>query len=228
MARVIEHFGDQNLAIDFIIKKLAKISVSAIRERGICTIALSGGKTPIPLYKKLGIRKNNIDWSKTHVFLADERMVPQDHPDSNFGVIDSVLLKKINIPRENVHTAILANTYEEEIQKVFKLRPEQFPRFDLILLGIGADGHTASLFPGDPVLNERDHIAAEVHNQSARHGRITLTLRTINEAANVIFFVSGKDKSKMVEQILGANPNIPAALVKPIRGNICFVLDRVF
>jgi 6-phosphogluconolactonase len=163
-------FQKREKLYDFLIKKWGEISRKAIQERGIFTIALSGGETPVEFYQKLADSRERLAWGKTHIFLADERFVPFEHPDSNYGMIRKDLLARISLPPQNVHTIqiyqtpeISAEKYEEDLRMFFNLGKGNFPEFDLIILGIGKDGHTASIFPGDTELLETNHLAEAVY-----------------------------------------------------------------
>jgi len=219
---------------DFLIKKWKEISEKAIEERGIFTVALSGGETPVEFYQRLSDSKNSFPWGKTHIFLADERFVSFDEPDSNYGMIKEALLRHIAIPAENIHSVhiyktpeISAKRYEEEIKTFFRLKEDKFPQFDLIILGIGEEGHTASLFPGDSALLETHRLTAVVHLDNERHERVTLTLPVINHVRNIIFLVLGESKAEIIREVL-ENPqsNLPASHVRPASGEIFFLLDK--
>jgi len=219
----------------FLIDQWKEISGEAIRRRGVFSVALSGGGTPISFYQRLAEDPHAFPWNKIHLFLADERFVPHDHPDSNYRMVRQTLLNKIEIPRENVHPVPLetpdlqssAEKYEVELTRFFKLSPGQIPRFDLILLGIGEDGHTASLFPGSPALTEGKHFAAPVVLDHVRHQRVTLTLPVINQAENVLFLVTGENKATVVRKIVDQEDfSLPASRVHPGSGNLFFLLDQ--
>ncbi len=210
-----------------------EVSQAAIGQKGFFVAALSGGNTPIPFYQKMAEPGEAIRWGETHVFLADERFVPYEHADSNFGMLSETLFNRVPLPSSQVHPIPIeeatpekaAVRYEEEIRKFFELAPGEFPRFDLILLGIGKDGHTASLFPGTPVLGNRESLAATVRLDEKRHHRITLTLPVLNRSANVVFLARGKEKASIVERVLKRDPVLPASRVRPVRGEVFFVLD---
>jgi len=219
---------------EFMVRKWAEISQEAITRKGVFVAALSGGKTPVNFYQALAEYKGTLSWSKTHLFLADERFLPFEDKDSNYRLLRETLLDQIEIPEENIHPIptgrstpqISAEAYEEDLRIFFKLRSGQYPVFDLILLGIGEDGHTASLFPGSPVLNERDRLAAAVMLDKIRHHRITLTLPVINHAGSVFFLVSGKGKAAVLEKIVNKkDPSLPASMVNPDTGTLLFLSD---
>ncbi len=170
-----------------------------------------------------------------HFFWADERFVPHDHTESNYRVLKENLLGRIPIPSENVHPvgtdessiSISVRTYENEIKQFFQLSENKLPEFDLILLGMGEDGHTASLFPGTEVLKERDRLVASVRDQKHNYLRITLTLPVINKAENIAFLISGKNKASVVKKVIhDKDACLPASLVEQEKGNLFFLLDE--
>jgi len=227
-------FQKREKLYDFLIKKWGEISRKAIQERGIFTIALSGGETPVEFYQKLADSRERLAWGKTHIFLADERFVPFEHADSNYGMIRKDLLVRLSLPPQNVHTIqiyqtpeISAEKYEEDLRMFFNLEKGEFPEFDLILLGIGVEGHTASLFPGDSALSETHRLTVAVHLDEERHDRVTLTLPVINRARQVIFLVSGEEKSEIMKEVLEKpESNLPASMVRPVKGELFFLLDE--
>ena len=221
---------------DFAISKWVEISEEAIKNKGRLEAAISGGKTPEKLYQKLSGFKRPLPWDKTHIFLVDERFVSHKSNESNYRMINQLLLKHVKIPKENIHpipveektSQAAAKKYEENLISYFKLARGGFPMFDLIFLGIGEDGHTASLFPDSPALKEPQHIAAAVMQEElSKHKRITLTFPVINNAKNIIFLVAGSNKAKVVKEILEEkNSVLPAARVKPKKGKLFFLLDK--
>jgi 6-phosphogluconolactonase len=228
-------FDSKDKISDFLIKKWREISREAIEKGGYIAVALSGGKTPINFYRKLANSKEILPWDETHIFLVDERFVPFDDNDSNYGMLKETLLKRIQIPQENIHPVpterstleMSAKEYEEELRRFFKLPQGKFPEFDLILLGIGEDGHTASLFPGSPLLKDMIHLAVSVISDGTRHHRITLTLPVINNAKHVVFLVTGGKKAAILKDVIvKRNPSLPASMVNPIGGNLMFLIDR--
>jgi len=228
-------FDNQDKMSEFMIKKWEEFSKETIERREVFVVALSGGRTPIDFYRGLAKKKEMLSWHKTHVFLVDERFLPFDNADSNYRMLRETLLNQVPIPQENIHPIptdrptprISAEEYEEDLRTFFKLPTGQFPEFDLILLGIGEEGHTASLFPHSPVLKEKVRLAAAVMLDEARHHRVTLTLPVVNHARNVVFFVSGKNKASVLERILNQrNGSLPASMVKPKNGNLMFLIDR--
>lgn len=209
---------------------------AAIARSGRFAVALSGGSTPKALYALLASSsyRDRIDWSRAHLFWGDERCVPPDHPESNFRMVREALLSKIQIPGENIHRMAgekepneAAADYESELRNFFALGPGHLPRFDLILLGLGEDGHTASLFPNSAVLNEREHLVAASYVEKFQAHRLTLTLPVINAAAQVIFLVAGQSKSAIIKEILGSDSRLcsyPAAKVSPTDGQLKWLI----
>ncbi len=219
---------------NFMVKKWREASEEAIGRKGVFMAALSGGKTPVHFYRTLANQRGALSWNKTHLFLVDERFLSLDDKDSNYRMLRETLLDRIEIPQENLHPVpvgrptpqMSARAYEEELRLFFNLRLGQYPEFDLILLGIGEDGHTASLFPGGPALKERHHLAVAVLLDEIRHHRITITLPVINHGQEVVFLVSGKGKSAILEKIVNQkDPSLPASMVIPDRGKLLFLSD---
>ncbi len=219
----------------FTAERIRLLSDTAIADCGRFTAAFSGGHTPIGLYTELARDPATFDWKRTDIFLVDERAVPFEDSRSNFGMIKKTLLGAVPIPRENVHPMPVdrvdlhaaAKMYEDEIRAFFHAPPGIMPRFDLVLLGIGEDGHTASLFPGSPLLQERTRLAAAVPEDEGRTARITLTLPVINSARHVIFLAAGKTKAPIVKLVVEeGDDRLPAKLVRPEEGSLSFHLDR--
>ena len=222
--------------------EFVQAALAAVRQSGRFSVALAGGSTPVALYRLLARRGHLVPpgplpWGQIHLFWGDERHVPPAHPDSNFGAAEAALLDAVAIPPANVHrihgeladARAAAELYEQEIRGHFALAPEDWPRFDLILLGLGADGHTASLFPASAALAERDRIAVDNWVEKLGASRITLTLPAINAAARVLFLVAGADKAAAVARVLAGPVDgaaLPAQAVKPIDGTVLWLLDR--
>jgi len=211
---------------------------TAIDDRGQFTVALSGGNTPRPLYELLiGPKGNSLDWTKVHFYWGDDRCVPPDHPDSNFNQANQMLLTPLSIEEENIHRVKTelppdeaARIYQELIYSKFQ---NSTPRFDLILLGMGSDGHTASLFPGSELvrgnLPEEDRLISANWVPKLDAFRITFTHHLINAAHNVLFMVSGRDKSKALKSVLEGpqNPTLyPSQLIVPDNGNLYWYVDQ--
>ena len=206
-------------------REFAAKAEEAIEERGHFAVVLAGGSTPEATYGILARDYiDRIDWSKVYVFFGDERNVPPHHEDSNLKMASEVLLD--HVPVGNVHRIRgelppdeAAEAYEEELRKFFQT--EDVPRFDLVLLGIGADGHTASLFPETPALEVHDRWVVANPVPRLNTTRITLTIPIINAALAVYFLVEGEDKAEALREILegDANPRAyPAKLIQPHGG----------
>jgi 6-phosphogluconolactonase len=205
------------------------------RSGDIFTLAVSGGRSPASTYEQLGTK--NIDWKKVFVFLADERMVGHNDGNSNFRFIKETLLDKSDLPDENIFEPdttlpdpnLTASVYEKSIRSFFETHEvgKELPAFDLICLGIGDDGHTASLFPGVIELDEKDKliVATKAPDQIPVKDRISFTLKLINNAGCVMFIVSGKNKGSIVKKVINGDMNLPASLVKP-RGELMLMLNR--
>jgi 6-phosphogluconolactonase len=204
----------------------------AIALRGIATIALSGGSTPKPLYQ--AIAQSNLDWTKLHIFWGDERYVPSDHPDSNENMARQAWLDQVPLPPNNIHAVPThfpeptdsAQQYEAKLQSVFGTSEGNLPAFDLILLGIGDDGHTASLFPHTPALGVRDRLITV--GEKSGQPRITFTYPLINNAHNVLFLLAGASKQPALKQIFSpvADANqYPAHAIRP-QGNLIWMMDQ--
>jgi 6-phosphogluconolactonase len=216
---------------------IVRLSAHYIEKKGTFVIALSAGATPRRLYELLATEKYRhlCDWKNIHIFWVDERFVPHTHEQSNFRFINETLLLPASVPGTNihpVHTNVLsasdsAALYEEEIKNFFHPLSSYSPVFDCILLGIGEDGHTASLFPGYSVLHEQEHFAVPVDETSLTYPRITLSLPVLKKAENIVFLVSGKRKASIVRKIVRKeDPSLPAAMINPAHENLYFFLDR--
>jgi len=214
---------------------------AAVSQHGRFTVALCGGSTPNRLYALLAERrrpgKGRPPWGKVHVFWGDERVVPPGHSDSNFRAVNEALLAKVPIPQANVHRirtearnpAAAAALYEQELRRFFSLAPGRFPRFDLVLLGLGADGHTASLFPDSEVLREETRLVAAPLVPKLGTHRITLTLPVLNSAQAVMFLVSGGHKAEALARALEGGTGseaLPPRLVRPRDGTLLWLVDR--
>jgi len=217
-------------------KEFVDAARAAIGAQGRFTVALSGGSTPKALYSLLASNYADFAWNRVFLFFGDERHVPPTDPESNYRMVNESLLTKIAIPGENVFRVQAENPdanaaaldYESQLRRFFALKPTEFPRFDLILLGLGPDGHTASLFPDSAALDERSRLV--VSNWVAKFNtyRITFTFPVLNRAAEAMFLASGSDKAEMVHQVLeGKNtPSLPAQRVEPSDGKLLWMLDE--
>ncbi|HEU4401443.1 MAG TPA: 6-phosphogluconolactonase [Candidatus Polarisedimenticolia bacterium] len=223
--------------------EFARLAREAIRGRGAFRVALSGGSTPRLLYTTLAgegagsIFRSLVAWEKVHLFWGDERAVPPDHPDSNYRMACETLLSRLPVPAAQVHrirgelpeAAEAAADYERTLVDRFKVAPGSRPRFDLVLLGLGADGHTASLFPGSEALRETTRLVAAPWIESLKARRITLTLPVLNNAACVLFLVAGEEKAAALRSVLSEDrppEEIPARGIRPAKGSLVFLVDR--
>lgn len=195
------------------------------------SLALAGGHTPARLYHLLASEyAQRIEWSRVHLFWGDERYVPADHPTSNYRMVRETLLASLRLPEGNVHPMpthpahpeAAARLYEQELLAFFG----GFPRLDLVLLGMGTDGHTASLFPNTPALWERERLVAVGEAPTEPKRRLTLTLPVLNAARTVYLLVTGADKAETVRRILREGAPLPAAQVCPQEGERVWWLDR--
>lgn len=214
--------------------RLADFAQEAIASRGRFSIVLSGGSTPGALYRLLAEQpyREQLPWEQTHLFWGDERSVPPDDPGSNYRLARESLLDHVPIPAENIHRIegeleadLAAHTYEKVLQDYF-CGPRT--RFDLVLLGMGDDGHTASLFPGSDALEEGERLtfAVEANYQDRPARRITLTLPAINSARQVWFLVIGGAKAGIVQAVLeGADKGLPVQQIRPTAGQLLWLLD---
>ena len=223
----------------FAAEKTVEIAGASIRSKGRFTIALAGGSTPKMLYQMLSSDeyKNKIDWSNVFFFLGDERMFSPASEESNYWMACENLFAPLKITDENVfrwRTELqngekIAADYEKTIKIFFDLNENEFPRFDLILLGMGDDGHTASLFPFTDALNETAKFAVANPVKKLETTRLTFTFPVINNAANVIFLVKGCDKAETLSKVLSSEfqpDKFPSQSVKPANGNLFWLVDE--
>jgi len=209
---------------------------AAALKKGFFAVAISGGTTPRGMHRILGKPpvSNSVPWDLTHIFWVDERCVPADDPASNYGAAHEDFLARVKVPRENVHPMPVllpphegAAIYEKELELFFKLHGSEAPVFDLIFLGLGVDGHIASLFPGHEATLEDSRRVITVTGGEPRVPRLTLTLSVINLANAVAFLVAGNEKKEIVKRVMaGRAHGLPAAMVRPASGNLSWFLDR--
>ena len=219
-------------------RTVVQIATDAVKARRRFTVALAGGLTPRTTYERLAASplREQMPWDQTWVFFGDERGVPPDHPDSNYRMANAALLSKVPIPAAQVarirgeaeDAEAAAAEYARVMTEVFGSRRGELPSFDLILLGMGIDGHTASLFPGSPVLKEVFRPVAAVHAAAASiPQRFTFTFPLINAAARVMFLVAGGEKAKVVKAVFTEpGAGLPASMVQPTNGRLTWLLDR--
>ena len=213
------------------------IAKKAIFGSGTCTVALSGGSTPKSLYALMATPqwRDQVQWKHVHLFWGDERCVPITHPDSNYAMVERELLSKIAIPPENVHRfpveltepAAIAAQYEGDLKEFFGTNG--VPRFDLIFLGLGENGHTASLFPHCPALKETKHLVVADYVEEVKAHRLTMTAPLINAARQIMFLVSGSAKAQVVKEVLNGPrrpEELPAQLIVPASGKLTWLADK--
>ena len=217
-------------------EEFISVGRSAIGAQGRFTVALSGGSTPKALYSLLATNYATFPWNRVFLFFGDERHVPPTDPESNYRMVNEALLTKITIPSENVFRVsgenpdalAAAADYEAQVRRFFALKPSEFPRFDLILLGAGPDGHTASLFPDSEALEEKTRLVVANWVAKFNTHRITFTFPVLNHANEVMFMAIGADKADMLQQILEgkSSPPLPSQRVQPSEGKLLWMLDE--
>ena len=234
--------------------RFASLAEQAIRERGRFVVVLSGGSTPKAMFSILAEKPfaDALPWQAIYFFWGDERCVPPDHADSNYRMANETLLGKMAVPRENIfriqaededHDRAAAS-YSQTVRQFFNpvaIAPgtdpnatahgtdSELPRFDLVFLGMGPDGHTASLFPGTTALQIEDRIAVANYVEKFQTYRITLTAAAINNAGNVIFLVAGEDKAATLKEVLEGDrqpEKYPSQLIHPVNGELLWMLDE--
>jgi 6-phosphogluconolactonase len=235
MSESVEVYADGAALAEAVAEQLITRAWSAIAARGRFSIGLSGGSTPRGLFEMLAHEPYapRLDWSKIHVFWGDERSVPPDDPDSNYGMAREALLSYVPLPEENVYRmrgelppAEAADQYEQVLRDFFA---DQKPRFDLLLQGMGDDGHTASLFPHTKGLRERNRWVIPNYVPKLDTWRITLTVTAINAAREVIFMVSGAGKAKALHDVIEGPhqpETLPSQFVAPANGEVVWVVDE--
>lgn len=232
MTRIVEVLPDKGALITRALSLVKEKIETAIASQGYFTIALAGGSTPKPLYEALS--QENLPWDKIQVFWSDERYVPSDHPDSNENMARQAWLNQVPIPPENIHPMPTqgqdpqqdAQTYDNELREFFGGSSGDFPPFDMILLGMGDDGHTASLFPQTEALSVGDRRVT-VGNKDGQP-RLTFTVPLINHARCVVFLVAGANKIDALTQVFnpdGDSQQYPSRLIAP-EGELWWLLDE--
>ncbi len=216
-------------------REFARAAAEALRDRGVFRVSLSGGSTPRALHKGLARSpfRSTIDWGRIRFFFGDERCVPADDQRSNFRMTRETLFAPLRIPPDHVFRMHGEGEPREAARQYARLLQKEFaqprPRFDLILLGLGQDGHTASLFPGTMALAERRRLVAANYVPKLREWRLTLTYPVLNSARRVIFLAAGAEKRKAVSRIVKRQRGyrkLPAARVRPRRGTLLWLLDE--
>lgn len=231
--RVLENDEDvARAAVDYFID----IAASSISAQGRFSVVLAGGSTPRRTYQLLATEefRNRIAWPQVHIFFGDERCVPPTDAASNYRMANEAMISLLPIPPRNIHriagegdAVANAGLYQSDLQTFFDDAP--WPRFDLVILGMGDDGHTASLFPGTDALREQTAWVLANWVEKLNAFRITLTPPAINHAANALFMVTGAGKSKALQQVLNGRRDpqkLPAQLIKPLDGSLLWVVDK--
>lgn len=223
-------------------ERFIETAENAIQSHGVFSVALSGGSTPQSLYHLLATEpySERIDWANVQIFWGDERCVPPDHQDSNYLHAKETLLNLVAIPEANIHRIQgelppeqAAESYEETLLRYFSgLKSDEErdnARFDLVLLGMGDDGHTASLFPGTAVIHENTRWVAALYVDKLASWRVTLTPAILNRAANIIFLVSGQAKSYTLEKVIYGSfqpDRYPSQIIRPVNGTLSWMVDE--
>lgn len=211
-----------------------------VRERGLASIVLAGGGTPMDIYRKMAAHGGDMPWDHLHVFWGDERLVPPDDPGSNYRAAHEALLSRVPVPAEHIHRIRgeltpeqAAADYAEQLRAWASAHdpdaPNPWPRFDVVLLGLGEDGHTASLFPGSPVAVEGPAIAVTADYQGRPAGRVTLTPPALNDARHIYFLVTGAKKADAVHDTFNRDDpaHLPAQRIRPeAGGKVWWLLDE--
>lgn len=238
----IKIFPDAQFLAQAAVERFIEVVEGAILARGIASVALSGGSTPQMLYKLLASEpfSEQVDWARVHFFWGDERCVPPDHPDSNYYRAKTVMLDFIPVPPENIHRIPAeqkpeqaAEQYEETLLRFFSSLATEAERsqasFDLVLLGMGEDGHTASLFPGTPAVQELTRWVAAQYVDKLAAWRISLTPAILNRARHVIFLVSGSGKRDALQRVVYGSyqpERYPAQVIRPEQGHVLWLVDE--
>ena len=215
--------------------RAARVLREAVTERGAATVALSGGFTPREAYTRLAAEA--IDWMKVQVFLVDDRAVPPDRERSNYRMIKETLVDPARIPAANVHRMAsessdleaAARAYEDLIREHVRLRREDVPSLDLVILGIGDDGHTASLFPGQPEISVTDTLVCVVPAKGDREARLTMTVPMLENARSALVLAVGSPKHEPLERVwrvAGTVEETPARIMRSFRGSVTWIIDR--
>ena len=217
-------------------KLFTKVALASVKERGRFAVAVSGGSTPRLMHRLLAEEphRSGVPWDSTSLFWVDERCIPVTDDSSNYGTAKRDLLDKVPLPMSQIHPMPVevppdkgALIYQREIQAFFQGGEEQIPEFDLIFLGIGIDGHTASLFPGQRALEEKKHIVVAVVGGNPNVSRLTMTYPLLNRARHIVILVSGKGKAAIMNTLFEEKQTgLPAAKIKPTNGELTWLIDQ--
>ncbi len=227
-------FENSHILTNYLLKLWQTIAQQSVADHNQFNAALSGGRTPAEFYCRLSTLADDALWQKTHLFLGDEHFVPADHKDNNFQMIKANLVDYIHIPQGHVHgiptdvdnAAVAAEHFKHELIGHFSYQRKPLPTFDLVLLGVGEDGHTASLFQGINNISDPKVVTVPVSLPHLKNDRVSISLSVINNAHYVIFLVLGKHKSDIMHEILEKNFVCPASQVNPAHGELIFLLDK--
>jgi 6-phosphogluconolactonase len=234
-AKVVIESDPESLA-DAAARLLVAKGKTAVADRGVFALAVSGGSTPKRLFELLadesGPYFNILPWTHTHIFWVDERHVPPDSKESNYRMTREAMLSHAPIPGSNIHRIISENPSAEDAAVQYETELKEFfnglPQFDLTILGLGEDGHTASIFPGSPVLNESNRFVAAPWVEKLNTFRITLTLPVLNNSLSTVFLVSGKGKSEILLEVLQGKfdpARLPSQAIQPANGELKWLVD---
>ncbi|OQY07903.1 MAG: 6-phosphogluconolactonase [Planctomycetales bacterium 4572_13] len=231
--------ADSAAMADTAIRYLINCAQQAIKQRGVFRVAISGGSTPVRFYERLSDASvhSKIQWEKVHIFWVDERCVPPSSEASNFGLATDTFLLDIPIPGENIHrvTGELQNyadavdEYEQIIRSVFKIAKGQVPEFDLVILGMGSDGHIGSILPNTYALFDTDDLVSAVYRMNGDYNRITLTIPVMKEARRIVILVSGDNKAQIMSDVFRTEPDpvrYPVHALWPVLHKVRWLIDR--
>ena len=227
-------FESSFILANYLLKLWQTIAQQCIADHNQFNVALSGGRTPAEFYCRLSTIDDDALWRKTHLFLGDEHFVPAGHKNNNFRMIKSNLIDYIHIPHNHVHmiptdtdnAAVAAEHLKHELVGHFSYQRKPLPTFDLVLLGVGEDGHPASLFPGMANITDPNLVTVPVSLPHLKNERVSISLAVINNARYAIFLVLGAHKSEIMHKILEENFTCPASQVNPAHGELIFLLDK--
>ena len=232
--RKIIVFENEAQCASFIVAFWREVCSETLEAKPSVSAALSGGRSPAGAYSPLAMAKD-LPWKMIHVFMVDERFVPHDDQDSNFGMIRTALLDHVPIPKENVYPietklkgpVEAAGDYEKKLSQHFNLKKGELPRFDIVMLGLGEDGHTASIFPGGPVPDDQEDRVQAVFAKGTGRDRVTLTMPVINNARHILMLVLGQNKAAILRKIVDDRDKaLPGSRVRPAHGQLLVIADR--
>jgi 6-phosphogluconolactonase len=228
-------FDDKEIMSEQLASWIESLVQDTLKKQDLFTLVLSGGGTPKLLFEKLASDKykDKIDWKRVHIFWGDERVVPFEDDRNNAKMAYDILINHINVPPEQVHimrTDIEPKLAAEEYEKILHQYFDNMPNsFDLVLLGMGDDGHTLSLFPGSPIIEEHERWVNSVYNEQQKMYRITLMPAIVNKASNIAFMVEGAKKANVLQQVIEGPyipMKLPAQIIKPVNGQLSWFLDK--